>query len=49
VKPLLVFAAVLLALAVPAAQDSQPLFRAGVDLITVDVAAVDSRAGRSAI
>jgi VWFA-related protein len=43
VKPLLVFAAVLLALAVPAAQDSQPLFRAGVDLITVDVAAVDSR------
>jgi VWFA-related protein len=43
VKQLLVVALVVSALTVPAAQDSQSLFRAGVDLITVDVAAVDSK------
>ena len=43
-KPLLVLASVVSALAVAAAQDSQPQrFRAGVDLITVDVAAVDAK------
>ena len=43
-KPLLVFASVALALTVVAAQDSQPQrFRASVDLITVDVAAVDAK------
>lgn len=43
-KPLLVFASVVAALAVAAAQDSRPQrFRAGVDLITVDVLAVDAR------
>jgi VWFA-related protein len=44
VKPLLVFAAVVAALTGAAAQDSRPQrFRAGVDLITVHVAAVDAR------
>ena len=43
-KPLLVLASGVLALTVAAAQDSQPQrFRAGVDLITVDVAAVDAK------
>jgi VWFA-related protein len=44
VKPLLVLATVVSALTVAAAQDSNPQrFRAGVDLITVDVTAVDAR------
>jgi hypothetical protein len=48
VKPLLVFAAVVAALTGAAAQDSRPQrFRAGVDLITVHVAAVDARGRRS--
>lgn len=43
-KPLFVLAAVVLALTVAAAQDSPPQrFRAGVDLITVDVVAVDAK------
>lgn len=43
-RQLLVFAAVVATLAVAAAQDSPTQrFRAGVDLITVDVAAVDSK------
>ena len=42
-KPLLVVAAVVSALAAAVAQEPQPLFRAGVDLITVDVVAVDSK------
>ena len=47
-KPLLVFASVVSALAVAAAQDSRPQrFRAGVDLLTVDVSVVDAK-GRPA-
>ena len=47
VKPLLAFASVMSALTIAAAQNSQQQrFRAGVDLITVHVAAVDAR-GRS--
>ena len=43
-RPLLVFASLVSALAVgSAAQDQTQRFRSGVDLITVDVAAVDSR------
>ena len=44
VKPLLAFASVMSALTIAAAQNSQQQrFRAGVDLITVHVAAVDAR------
>ena len=43
-KPLLVLASVVSALAIAAAQDSRPQrFRAGVDLITVHVVAVDAK------
>ena len=42
-KPLVVFAAVVSTLTAAVAQEPQSLFRAGVDLITVDVAAVDSK------
>ena len=42
-RHLMVVAAVISALAVAAAQDSPQRFRGGVDLITVDVSAVDSK------
>ena len=42
-RQLIVIAAVVSALAIAAAQDSPQRFRGGVDLITVDVSAVDSK------